>query len=193
MQGGLSTVIADLVWGLAADGIDNTPNVQGDPAAEPVDNILTYQVEQPGQLLDFGTVETQLMIRDILGTLFADIDAGIPLDERRGVVSFIARNPLNAVREFCVPGSTTDTPEEDRPPRNNLPECQNIDDATRLPTGKDFHAAAFMFIATSPEGVRPPLLLLPAAPFAMAAGRLGGRGWVFRCSRRQAATPLECT
>ena len=163
MQGGLSTVLADLVWGIAEDGIDNTPNVQGDPAAEPVDNILTYQInaqrDQPDpKPLDFSDKNTQVMIRAIVEDLFVDVDGSVPAQGREGLVRFIARNPMNALREYCNPGSTSDAVDEDRPPPN-LPSivaqaCSDPDPNTRLPTGKNFQIVAFTFLATTEEGVR---------------------------------------
>lgn len=157
MQGGLSTVLADLVWGIAEGGIDNSPNVQGDPAAEPVDNILTYQINEPG-LLDFSSRDTQIMIRDIIGDLFSDIDNSVPAQGRESLVSFIARNPMNALREYCNPGSTTDGPDDDTVEPSLPPvaadACSRIDPETQLPVGKDFHIVAFTFLATTDEGVR---------------------------------------
>eukprot|EP00892_Ulva_mutabilis_P004434 jgi/Ulvmu1/2362/UM013_0210.1 len=159
-RGGLSTVLADLVWGIEEGGIDNTPNVQGDPAAEPVDNILTYQVEQPSpQPLDFSDRDTQIMIRNIMGDLFQDIDNSVPRAGREGIVSFIARNPMNALREYCNPGSTTDGPQAEDAPEPNLPTvaaeaCSRLDPETQLPTGRDFQIVAFTFLATTEEGTR---------------------------------------
>lgn len=62
VQGGYSTVVSDVVWGVAVGGIDNRPNADdGDPAGAPVANKLTFDLA-----FDVATAEGQQLIDDQL-------------------------------------------------------------------------------------------------------------------------------
>jgi hypothetical protein len=67
VQGGFSTIQADIVYGIAPGGIDNTPNTKdGDPAGAPEPNILKFD-----PAFDPATPEGQQLVKDQLADLAA--------------------------------------------------------------------------------------------------------------------------
>lgn len=65
VQGGFSTVIADLVYGVAVGGIDNDPNTkEGDPAGKPESNRLTFADE-----FDISELAAQELVQSHLDNL----------------------------------------------------------------------------------------------------------------------------
>jgi hypothetical protein len=152
VQGGFSTVIADIVWGIKrgiapeepGGGIDNTPNIDGDPAGEPADNILTFD-----DSFDLSKKEYQQLVEQQLGDLFTDIPNAQVRPGREHLVKFIVYNPLQVIRTFCAPESPSDVEayEAERPARERF--CGMLDPDTNLPLGDNFNHVAYRVIATS--------------------------------------------
>jgi hypothetical protein len=60
-----STVPAAIIYGLAPDGIDNTPNVEGDPVGQPSLNLLTFD-----KWFDLSQPKWQLLVQRQMEDLF---------------------------------------------------------------------------------------------------------------------------
>ena len=71
MQGVFSTVPATIIWGLAPGGIDNSPNVGGDPVGLPQIDPLTFDPE-----FNLSQPEWQLLVQRQMADLFEDATVG---------------------------------------------------------------------------------------------------------------------
>jgi hypothetical protein len=100
LQGGFSTIVADIVWGVskAKDdpdkedllGIDNTPNEEGDPAGDPENPWIYLDPE-----FDLSDPKWQLLVQRQLTSLFQSADEDSePNPEWAYLVNTIDINPL---------------------------------------------------------------------------------------------------
>lgn len=65
VQGVFSTIPATIIWGLTPDGIDNTPNVEGDPVGLAQINPLTFDTS-----FDLSKPKWQLLVQRQMADLF---------------------------------------------------------------------------------------------------------------------------
>jgi hypothetical protein len=65
VQGVFSTIQAQILWGLEEGGVDNTPNVEGDPVGLPQTTLLKFAPQ-----FDLSKPEWQLLVNRQLEDLF---------------------------------------------------------------------------------------------------------------------------
>lgn len=152
---GLSSVKADLVWGVL--GSDNSENAFGDPIAAiqrvPIDFDETF---------DLRTKESQQLVFAHLADLI-DPETGDPRPNRANLTNGVNENPLQDLRVFCNPDladnsdqSLLGEPDSGSGTSESFAfSCQNIDSETNLPMGDSFAEALFAYQRTGPGVVRP--------------------------------------
>lgn len=169
MQGVQSTIKANLLWGLTpghgtqGQGIDNSPNFNGDPAGKPLDVKLTYDVLwDPSDPSTQDQIFAQLKDLKNFPNLYTSVTTN-PLDTCGSSLSVcvekftfcciqicVGTTPqkiCNAcrIRDYCDPKTPEDQAAFENEARSefcgNLPDFDRPEDTRGIPTGNNFNWA----------------------------------------------------